>query len=317
MLPPQPLRPLTEADRRVAAWLFAAFACLYGLTSGGHFYASDAWQKFLALKAMVFHGTVFFPEGWTPGLHGACSFYPPGGSLLMLPGFLVGFAAAPLFPAVPPDFVARFFITLQNAFLTAGLLAVTFLLLRRLATPVGGSLFAVAALGLGSYLWPYSKTCWSEPGTALALFAALYLLRDASDRRFASLGRVALAGVLLSVAIMTRLEVSLVAPAALAWLLWRHHDQPGRLGQALGLLALPVAGAVLATLWYNVARYGKPLIFSNWQAVQSVTVFPAGGRPAWALNNLWHYTLNPSDGLLWFSPVILLGLLGLPHFWRQ
>lgn len=310
------LRPLDPADRRATAWLFAAFACLYLLTSGGHFYASDSWQKFLALQAMAFQGTVFFPEGWTPGVGGNTSFYPLGGSLLMVPGFALGYALAPLAPMVPAEFVARFCITLQNAFLTAGLVALGFAFLRQLAYPARAALFAAVALGLGSMAWPYAKTCWSEPGTALLVFGAFVLLFRASLGGFARLGPAFGAGCLLAGAILTRLETVMIAPGALAWLAWRHRHDPAPLVRAAAVVALPVAAALAITFWYNAVRYGHPLTFSNWNAVQGVTQMP-DGRLAWALQNLWHYTLNPGDALVWFSPVIVIGLAGWRAFHRD
>lgn len=305
------LRPLEPADRRAAAWLFVAFTCLYLLSSGGHFYASDAWQKFLTLKAMLFGGTVFFPEGWSPGVGGATSFYPLGGSLLMLPGFALGYAIAPLAPMVPPDFVARFCITLQNAFLSAALVTLLFAFLRGLAFPARACLFAALALGLGSTVWPYAKTCWSEPGSTLFLFGACYLLYGASAAGFTRLAPVAAAGSLLSAALLIRLETVLVVPGALAWLAWRHRHDPAPLARAAAVVAVPIVLGLAATLWFNAVRFGHPLTFSNWNAVQSVTPMPHG-RLVWALQNLWHYALNPGDALIWFSPVIAIGLAG----WR-
>ena len=307
---------LDRADRRSAAWLFAAFACLYLLSSGGHFYASDAWQKFLTLKVMAFEGTVFFPEGWSRGLNGMTSFYPLGGSLLMIPGFALGFALAPLAPMVPADFVARFCITLQNAFISAALVALFFVFLRRLAYPTRASLFAAAALGLGSMVWPYAKTCWSEPATALFVFGAFYLLFGASLARFNRAGPLLGAGALLGAALLTRLETAMVAPGAIAWLLWRHRHDPAPLARASAVVAVPVMAALAATFWFNAVRFGQPFTFSNWNAVQSVTPMP-DGRLVWALGNLWHYALNPGDALIWFSPVILIGLAGWRAFHRD
>ncbi len=305
------LRPLDLADRRAAAWLFVAFVCLYLLSSGGHFYASDAWQKFLTLKAMVFQGSVFFPEGWSPGIGGPTSFYPLGGSLLMLPGFAVGFALAPVAPMIPTDFVARFCITLQNAFLSAALVSVVFAFLRSLAYPMRACLFVAAALGLGSMVWPYAKTCWSEPGSTLFAFGAFCLLYRSSVVGFTRFAPLFAAGSLIGAALLVRLETVIVVPGALAWLLWRHRHDPAPLAWAAAVVAVPVALAVAGTLWFNAVRFGHPFTFSNWNAVQSVTPMPHG-RLVWALQNLWHYTLNPGDALIWFSPVIVIGLVG----WR-
>jgi hypothetical protein len=41
------------------------------------------------------------------------------------------------------------------------------------------------------------------------------------------------------------------------------------------------------------------------------------GRFGWSLKNLYQYTFSPNQGLLWFSPPVLLGLWGMRAFWLQ
>jgi hypothetical protein len=286
------------------------------LVCGGHFTASDDIQKYLALNAIVRHGTVFFPEGWVGGPGGGCSFYPLGGSLLMLPGALLGWLLESWLPVKGADVAARFFISLQNAWLTAGLVSVTFLFGRLVGCRRGPSMVAALGLGLGTMVLPYARTCWSEPATALALISAMALLVRASAREAVTGVSLLVVGGLYAAAVLTRLEVLLLAPGALAWLVWRHRAEPGRIWQAAAWVGLPVVVAVGLALAYNAARFGSPWHFSNWHTVQDAVQMPAGGRPAWALANLWHYTLNPGDGPFWFSPALWLGLAGWPALWR-
>ncbi|MDB5096807.1 MAG: hypothetical protein JWM80_1228 [Cyanobacteria bacterium RYN_339] len=296
-------------------WLFTTFACLYLLTSGGHFYASDDVQKYLALDAWWRTGRVFFPEGWTEGVGGQrCAWFPLGASVFMLPGYLVGHAVGSVLPWLKVDYVARFCIALQNAVVSGALVALVAVFARRLGYEAKSVLFAAAALGLGTMVWPYAKTAWSEPAATCALFAACYLLYRASEERLARPGLLLGAGACLAAAVSIRLVLAVVAPGALAWLVYRHRGEPARLGKALGLVALPLAGAVAAALWYNLARYGHVTSLENYRLVQGAVVLPPGGRPAWTLSNLWHYSFNPADGLFWFAPATLLGLVGARRF---
>ncbi|MEB3224148.1 MAG: hypothetical protein VKS61_18900 [Candidatus Sericytochromatia bacterium] len=306
----------SDSDAAVATALGATLAPLLMLVCGGHFTASDDAQKYLALKAMLQGGTVFFPEGWVSGLGGGCSFYPLGGSLVMLPGALLGWLLEPLVPVRGPDIAARFFISFQNAWITAALVAVLFLFGRLVGCARGPSLVAALGLGFGTMVLPYARTCWSEPATALAVILAMVLLLQASSSPRTSRAAWAGVGVAFALAALIRLEVLILAPGAMAWLVWRHRGEPALVGRALTWMAPPVALALGLALAYNAARFGSPWHFSNWHTVQDAIQMPYGGRPAWALANLWHYTFNPGDGPCWYSPALWLGIAGWPALWR-
>jgi hypothetical protein len=302
---------------RWLGWLFAAFTCLYVLTSGGHFYASDDVQKFEALDTLLRTGQVWFKDGWAIGLEGRhCSWFALGTSLLMLPGYGIGRLAVAAVPWLPAQFVVRFFITLQNAVITAGLVTLLAGYARWLGYRAQACVFAAVALGLGTMAWPYAKSAWSEPGSTLMLFGAFVALHLATRDRLAG-GKLLVAGVLLAGAVFVRQELAAVIPGALVWLIWRQRATPGLLVRGIALLAIPLSLVAALTIWYNLARYGQITGFVNFQSVQDNLVLPPGGRPVWALLNLWHYTFNPSDGLFWFAPAVWLGVLGARRFVRE
>ena len=297
-------------------WLFAAFCCLYLLTSGGHFYLSDDLQKLRALDAYVRTGSFSFPDGWAVGRDGRhYAWHALGSSLLMVPGYFAGRLVEFLVPFMPGDFVERFAIALQNVVFTAALATLVAAYARWLGRGVRASVFAAACFGLGTMAWPYAKGAASEPGATLALFAAVFALHVAVRQALAPRA-VALAGVLVAIATCVRLELMAVVPGTLVLLGWQARARPAALARALVLLSVPLAGTVALAMSYNVLRYGTITNDQNFQMVQAAVQLPAGGRPVWALANMWHYTLNPCDGLLWFAPAVLLGLVGLPAFWR-
>lgn len=311
-------RWLAPADRAVAGWLFLTALFLYVLTSGGHFYASDDVQKFKVLEAFRDSGTVAFREGWAPGRDGLrYSWFPAGGTLLMVPGFLMGQVLGAAFPAVTIEFASRFFITLQNAVFSAALVTLVFLYVRYLGHTRAAAGLSAAALGLGSMVWPYSKTAWSEPGTALFAFGGLFALQIASREEFRRLGPVLLAGLGLGAAYAVRQETALLAVGAGLVIAWTHRAQWRTLLFRLPVFALPIAGAVGLNLAYNWMRYGNATQFANFQAVPGGLDQPGLGIIPWSLTNLYHYTLNPGDGLLWYSPPLILGLLAWGLFWRE
>jgi hypothetical protein len=307
---------MSFSERRTMGWLFLAFVFLYLLTSGGHFYASDDQQKLAVLESLFRHGTIAVEGGWVSGAEGLrYSWFPLGSSLLMLPGFLVGQAAVSVLPMLPEQYVVRFFVALQNAFFSAGLVALMFGYLRWLGRSMGASLITALALGLGTMVWPYAKTAWSEPGATLMTFAGLVAVQVAM-RRSLSTGWLFGGGALLAGAAATRQEMALIAVGAMACVAWRHRTEGRRLLAGLAAMAAPMAMVALMAVWYDGLRYGAFFTFPNYRLPQSHLVLEEG-RFGWALKNLFQYTLSPSQGLLWFSPPVLLGLWGMRAFWRD
>jgi hypothetical protein len=307
---------MSFSERRTMGWLFLAFVFLYLLTSGGHFYASDDQQKLAVLEALFRHGTIAIEGGWVTGAEGLhYSWFPLGSSLLMLPGFLVGQAAVHGLPMLPEQYVVRFFVALQNAFFSAGLVALVFGYLRWLGRSMGASLATALALGLGTMVWPYAKTAWSEPGATLMTFAGLFAVQVAMRRSLAT-GWLFVGGLLLAGAAATRQEMALIAVGAMACVAWRHRTEGKRLLSGLAAMAAPLAMVALVAVWYDGLRYGAFFTFPNYRLPQSHLVLEEG-RFGWALKNLFQYTLSPNQGLVWFSPPVILGVLGLPRFWRE
>ncbi|MDB5101896.1 MAG: hypothetical protein JWM80_6317 [Cyanobacteria bacterium RYN_339] len=279
---------------RVATWLFLAFTALYLFTGGGHFYASDDVQKLAVLDALADHHTVAIPDGWVRGAGGLrYAWFPLGASLVMLPGWLLGKLAALVLP-VPAVFAVRFCVAMQNAVISAALVTLFFAACRRLGAPRGGALVATLGLGLGSLVWPYAKTAWSEPTTALALYGGLAALWLARERpRW-----LVVAGVGLALAVAIRQEFLLAALGAIAWWCWQTR------GRGLLWLATPLALVGVAALAYDAVRYGTPFSFPSYHLPQKKVVM-AEGRFSWSLRNFYQYTVSPNQGIFWYSPVTL------------
>jgi hypothetical protein len=311
---------VTASDRRLGAGLFLVFLLTYWLTTGGHFYASDDVQKLALVHSMFERGSLTVDSGWGYGLnHKRFSWFPLGSSLLMIPGYLCGRAAALFVPAVPLEYAARFFVTLENGALSAALVALVFLYLRWLGRSVGGSLFAALTLGLATMVWPYAKTGWSEPGATLLVFGGLFALqkgmRTGPSGRRGDGSWLLTAGYAFGFAALVRQELALVGVGSLAWLAWQRRREPAVLGREVMLVALPLAFAGAVSFWYEHVRYGELLALPNYRLPQQNVKAP-DGRWVWSLHNLYRYTLSPTQGLLFFSPPAVLGLFGLARFWR-
>lgn len=301
-----------RSDRRVGWWLFASFLALYLLTSGGHFYASDDLQKLRVVQALLERGDVAIEGGWVEDAAGRTyAWFPLGASLLMVPGYLVGKLAIAVLPQLPADYVLRFFVGLENAFLSAALVAATFWVSRLIGASRHAGAFVALTLGAATMIWPYAKTAWSEPAVGLLVLVGLTALwRDQGAQG----RRLAFAGACLALACFLRQEFVIVEFAAIGWYLWRWHAT-ANLWVTLARYFAPFVAVGAATLWYNQARYGHPLYFPNYQLPQ-IQVIQEEGRFGATLRNVHQYLLSPNQGLPWFSPPLLAGLAGLGLLWR-
>jgi hypothetical protein len=165
---------------------------------------------------------------------------------------------------------------------------------------VMGMLFAVASLA-----WPYSKMGME---TTLTLAMALFVLAALRAGRGGSKGWWALVGFAAGMAFAVKPYTAPVLLPALAVLLPPLRALPGR--RRLGLLAVtivPLVAWLVAVGWYNHAREGSILDFGN-----------AAYNFTWAAPfNTIGYLVSPGKGLVFYSPLVVLGLLGLRRLARE
>jgi hypothetical protein len=193
---------------------------------------------------------------------------------------------------------------------------------RRRSGLVGALVFAFATMA-----WPYSRTFFREPLTVLAYLLAFYAAlryRPPAPRR---LLWPALAGAALGLALTTKqISVVLIPPLVLLAVVYewgrpsaRSSEAGDRIGRIGALVAaiVPLALFLLLGRLYNAVVLGGVAVFArdivdyttNPQLSQSVPVRMM--RAALGLS------ISPYKGLLWYSPALLLGLVGAVPFLRR
>ena len=169
--------------------------------------------------------------------------------------------------------------------------------------------FVLAALGgVGTIIWPYSKTIFNEPASALFLVAAVYFI---SGRL--SIGNGFLAGLMLGCAIMVKMTNAVVLPIFAGYVIYRQrrvqhiHDVRRLLKMLAGLCAIPILGvAVTATL--SQFRFGT--WFSTGYTEREAFTNPL-------LSGLGHLLFSADESIFVFSPLLILAVIGLPLSWRR
>jgi hypothetical protein len=319
-------RPLTtRKSRRTLRTiaLFLAFLGFYLLTASGHLYAVDEETLFRATESVVERGTLALPaEAW--GLvtseqrtGGALySQYEPGQSLAAIPFYLLGKALSPLFPAFAAPTVIRFAVSLFGALVAAA----TVVLLYRLGLALGyherTALVGAAVYGLATTAWPYARTFYAEPLTALCLLAAFHAIRRGTEQAGAY-GWLAWGGVVAGLALFVKPHAALVLPFLGLYLLGRVAGTPPWSVTTLRRLLPPALVWGLATivaslplLIGNAIMYGGPLR----------TGYSAGRLEGLAypfFTGLYGLLLSPGKGVAWYSPPLLLALLAAWPFFRR
>lgn len=320
---PGPRRPrrllvdLSLHDRSIAflvlAFLFAAYLGTYT----GEIQSSDGLAMFATAENMVRRGGLDVNQLlWMGQQQGT---FGPDGNLYSRKGLGMSLLAFPLVwmaRLLDPLGLVQMALFL-NPLLTAWTGAFLYRTGIRLGWRRGAAVLTALTFGLATLAWPYTQTFFSDPVAAWALFGAFYgLLAYAQSGHK---GYLFLAGCAWGLAYLARAVNLVTLPlygAALAWLLegsLRLGASPGgwlrrhlrRYWRPWFVFGLPVAAAGLVSLWWNWVRFRDPL--------------ESGYLDVEAFNGDWLFgifglLMSPGRGLMEYSPVLLLALVGVWWF---
>jgi hypothetical protein len=261
-----------------------------------------------------------------PGANGKIyARYGSGGSVIALPLLWIADRGAD-----PDGEVHRFLFSLTTPLVAAAACAVLFFFLLRLSVPGRRALICTAIIAFCSLLWPSAVSTFPNAQYAFFFLLALLLGHESAargSRRLAAAG----GGVLGLLVTYDEYLLCLVPGAALCTLtptLWPHLagstplfqraratlDAARRDGSLVRYLSF-----VLATL-FGVSLF---LLFNQWRFGSmwhsgKVDALPTEhsllGNP---LGGFLGLLVSPGKGVLWFSPPIVLGALGLRDLLRR
>jgi hypothetical protein len=318
-------------DRRIALWLGAAAFLAYLPFVHGHFTGTDEMGVFLTTRALYEEGSFEVRAGphRFRGREGRTyAHFAPGLPVLALPFYALGDVAERSLPGRWVEALSgrrqeleridtrgspqTFAVALYPPLASAALVALFFLVQRRLGASVESALAASALLGGGTYVASHSVYFLRHTTEAipwLACFLALLAYRESGRPRDLALGSL-WASLTLLVAVPATVGVPALAGYGL-FAAWPRLARAGT-GQRVRLLAagmLPALGAVALHAMHNSALWGgwfeSPMVAQRHGFTTPLHVGLAG------------FLLSPGVSLFLYSPPLLLVGLMLPSFWRE
>lgn len=199
----------------------------------------------------------------------------------------------------------RLAILFYNPAVSAVTAALVFLIVLRLRS-LRWAIVMAMLFALASIAWPYAKIGMDNTamlGVALTVTGVVYA------SAVSSVGPWVLAGIGAGLAGAAKAYEALPAVVVLSllWRPWREAPHKRRTRLALGVL-VPIVVWIVAVGWYDWLRTGS-LLKSGASASGDFTIA--------APFNAVGFFISPGKGLLFYSPLIALGVLGLVNLRRQ
>jgi hypothetical protein len=198
-----------------------------------------------------------------------------------------------------------FFLWFYNPFVAALGAAALFAFVYQLRKSLRWGAAIASLFVFASIAWPYSKIGMETTFMATVLIAfavAAWARHKASPFSFAMAGLAA--GAIAATkpyAVITLLPVAIFLLPG--WLALGRRDR----WRTLVAAAIPLICWAVAIGWYNWLRFESPTSFG----------YSEGALTLSAPLNFIGLMISPGKGLIFYSPLIVLGALGLPKLWRK
>lgn|GEM_PF-5245040 len=298
-----------------------AFSVYFASFSGTFHSSADEWLMFATTESLAKRGELNIDQLFWVGEYGGLARFGLDGNLYnKFTNFSTGqmLAGLPLYEAtrlLPGAGLAQGTL-LTNSVVVSALLALLVLTLAELGYSDKAAVATALAFGFASLLWPYAETYFGEPLLGLSFLAVVYCLvrernRLASGSNLGAGWRreawVSAAALAIAAAALTKQVGAIVAPFAAGYLLYlRRGDSLWTRLLLLVRLALPTAAVIASLSVLSSAHFGlgQGLLHDN-----------AFTTPIWW--GLYGLLLSPGRSVFLYSPVVLLGVIGIRSLWQR
>jgi hypothetical protein len=296
---------LLRVDNRLlktpAVCLFVGFCAFYfAFQNFGYMDSSDGDARFALLQAIADHSS--FQVQTSPGRKPAPTRFSSGSVLAALPFYCVAKWACASQSPLRARLTLRRATLFSTAAYTALWVCLVYLLVLEFSPSARTAYWIAILTGIGSLIFPYSKSFQCENFAGLTITATLLgAIRFGRTLRWQYASAT---GLMLGAAFTVKPELAFIVPLLLAYFAW--------VTRGIGARAWPLAlaaaiGAIPGIAWilfYNFVRYGH---FLN----TGYEHFPFN-HPL--LSGIFVQVLSPGKGILWFVPLLWVSLYYTPTF---
>ena len=292
--------------------LFCVVFAVFGLSVNG-VWQTDHSTSLVQLDYALWHDHSFAltsateqpPWSVDDFVHGGQNYsaLAPGTAFLALPFLALGFTLAGPYTAFGPVLLlSEIFVALMGAVAAYLVYAIASLYFRR-----STSIFLGFAFAFSTLLWPFATYFFQSDVSAAFVLLAVYLGLLAL-RRERHLAYSAFSGLAAGIAFTTDYVNGVLLPIMLVFLLLgKKGAWSTRLGAA-GAFALGALPGFAAIGYYDWAIFGSPLVSSEQSYLNASSMLSSfTTSPAYGLGR---DLFSPARGILVFSPILVLGVLG-------
>jgi len=273
---------------------------------------ADAHVTYDTTQSLVDHFTLdVHTEGGPPWFYAhrlgrKYGVFPLGNVVAMAPGYLV-YKTVHLLSWVPDRPLFAFCCHLSPAMMMAGACVLFFVILRRRGARLGWSLALTFTLAFGTQCFIYARSPYSEALQTLALMWLIErTLAQAEAPTAAGMGWLGLAAGLL---LNSKLVYALILPPVLIYLFYARRRALGDFLRKTPLALIAFMEAMAVLLLHNQVKTGSYLEsgYQYKEGVFSGDLFAA----------LYGFALSTGKGAIYYSPPLVLGLLGIRAALKQ
>jgi len=280
------------AEVRGVGLLFVTVACALLLVQAGQVTSSDGAAMLATAKSIVNDRDLTVPPGDGIEVGRDGNTYSKYGLGLPLLAAVPLALVKPVTAVVRKDREAESFVAASlMPLVVAGIVALAYLLGRRLGGSTGVALAVALGIAFGTFLMPYSKDFFSEPLVCLALLACFL---------WAHAARYELAAVALGFACLTRPQTLVLVPVFLVVVGLADRRRVLR-------SAVIIGGFVMLIALYNWVRFDDPLKFG----------YPGEGFDADPLVSGKGLLFGSTKSVLLFAPCVALVPFALWSLWSR
>lgn len=288
--------------------VFGFFFFLYMLSTSREIPWNDAKLIFYTAESIVFRGELGIPAG--PGIYSYAP-HPILASLAHVPGVMIykwivdrwlgawSMAKVITCHTGPAFFGALTCVLFLNTCLRLGV--------RRGVASLGTLL-----LGLGTFVWVYARSPYSEivqAATFMGYVGSLVAFGEAPRR-----GTAFRVGFWAALLLNSKLVFALALPGGLVFCLYRLRRDVKRFLSLVPVALAPLAVGALTIALHNRARLG-PVAPSGGMASTGYTVdATVFAQPLW--EGVWGLLASPGRSLLLYAPPLVLAVFAARRVWR-